>query len=334
MACPPVTIQIAFVHNMLSGVLAKKYDVRPFLLEAGIAPELLQEASARVTAEQYIALFRTLTDRLEDEGMALFSRPLRPGSFALLVRSAASANSLGASIRRAIRTFVILQDDIVPELLREGKQAGFSLRFTSPVKERQVFLHELMLRLFWRLLAWLAGGHLAATRFDFAFECPPYAGWYGKAYTAPLSFGCGRSAFWFDAELLNDPVHRTEAAVRGYLADGQGNIILPKQGDDLVSQRVRRQLQQAHTTWPDLVAMAKLLHMSTSTLQRRLATEGTSFQALKDELRRDVAIVRLNTSNASLAELASELGFADSAAFQRAFKGWTGSAPGVYRRGA
>ncbi len=72
--------------------------------------------------------------------------------------------------------------------------------------------------------------------------------------------------------------------------------------------------------------------MSTATLQRRLANEGTSFQSLKDELRRDTAIVRLNTSTVSLAALAFELGFADSAAFQRAFKGWTGSAPGTYRR--
>jgi AraC-like DNA-binding protein len=73
--------------------------------------------------------------------------------------------------------------------------------------------------------------------------------------------------------------------------------------------------------------------MSTSTLQRRLASEGSSFQSLKDELRRDTAIVRLHTSTVPLATLADELGFADSAAFQRAFKGWTGSAPGAYRRG-
>ena len=73
--------------------------------------------------------------------------------------------------------------------------------------------------------------------------------------------------------------------------------------------------------------------MAASTLQRRLAADGTSFQALKDELRRDLAIVRLNTSTVPLAALADELGFADSAAFQRAFKSWTGSAPGAYRRG-
>ncbi|RYF31488.1 MAG: AraC family transcriptional regulator, partial [Comamonadaceae bacterium] len=75
------------------------------------------------------------------------------------------------------------------------------------------------------------------------------------------------------------------------------------------------------------------LRMSASTVQRRLAAEGTSFQSLKDELRRDLAIVRLNSSTVPLAQLAYELGFADSPAFQRAFKGWTGSAAGAYRKG-
>ena len=72
--------------------------------------------------------------------------------------------------------------------------------------------------------------------------------------------------------------------------------------------------------------------MSPATLQRHLAREGLSFQSLKDELRRDLAIQRLNTSRVPLAELAGELGFADSASFQRAFKKWTGGAPGQYRR--
>ena len=56
-------------------------------------------------------------------------------------------------------------------------------------------------------------------------------------------------------------------------------------------------------------------------LQRRLAREETSFQTWKNELRRDIAIVRLNTSTVPLYTLVGDLGFADSIAFQRAFKG-------------
>lgn len=108
--------------------------------------------------------------------------------------------------------------------------------------------------------------------------------------------------------------------------------MLPRRKDDDVSTRVRMHLQKTMPAWPDLASTARALHMSVSTLQRHLMAERTTFQALKDELRRDLAINRLNTSAVPLVALAAELGFSDSAAFQRAFKCWTGSPPGAYRR--
>lgn len=329
---PPVTISIAFVHGMLSGVQARGQSCDAFPANAGIAPELLQHAGARVTADQYVALFRLLMDRLDDEGLGFLSRPLKPGSFALVARSAVGALTLEVAIRRAARAFGLLQDDVVLEPVREGALAGLALGFSDPALARPVFLHEMLLRVFWRLLAWLAGGKLPAARFDFAFEHPPHVGSYGKVFPAALRFQQQQSAFWFDATLLQHPVRRDEAGLRAFIADAQANVIVPRRGDDAVSARLRSHLQHTQPAWPDLAAAADALHMSASSLQRHLATEGTSFQSLKDELRRDMAIVRLNTSAVPLATLADELGFADSAAFQRAFKNWTGGAPGAYRR--
>jgi AraC-like DNA-binding protein len=330
---PPLTVPIAFVRGMLSGLEAKGRPSDTFLADSGIAPELLQQTGARVTADQYVALFRLLTERLEDDGLCFFSRPLKRGSYALMARAALSAPNLEVAMRRTANTFRLLQDDVTLEVVRDDALAGLAIRFTDEPAQHPHFMHELLLRVFWRLMAWLAGGQLTTERFDFAYERPPYAASYRKIFPAALKFDQRHSAFWFDAARLKDPVRRDEAALRAFLADAQANIIVPRRGDHLVSARVRSHLQHTLPAWPDLAATADALHTSTPTLQRNLAGEGTSFQALKDELRRDMAIVRLNTSAIPLATLATELGFADSAAFQRAFKGWTGSAPGAYRRG-
>lgn len=329
---PPVTISITFVHGMLSGARARGQSCDAFVADAGIAADLLQQAGARVSAAQYVALFRLLTTRLNDESLAFLSRPLKRGSFALIARSAVSATTLEVAMQRAAHTFGLLQDDVELETVRDDTSVGWSLRFSNPAVAQSNFLHEMLLRGLWQLLAWLAGGQLHATRFDFAFASPPYAGSYGKMFPASLRFDRQQSAFWFDAARLHDPVRRDKTALRAFLADVQGRVVVPRR-DEVVGARVRSHLLQTQPAWPDLAATASALHMSTITLQRRLASEGTSFQSLKDELRRDTAIVRLNTSAVPLATLASELGFADSATFQRAFKHWTGSAPGLYRRG-
>lgn len=333
---PPVTIPIAFVQGMLSGLLARgqaaPIDARAALEDAGIEPALLEAPGARVTAEQYVALFALLMERLDDEALCFLSRRLKRGSFALMTRATLGAPTFEVALRRVAHTFSLLQDDLTLVLLQDGPLAGFGLRLNDSAAVRQNFLHELMLRVYWRLLAWLHGGRLAARRFDFGFELPPYADGYAKVFPGPLQFGQPCTAVWFDAGALQTPVHRDAQAMNAFLAAAPANVILPRLAEQAVSARVRSVLQQNRPAWADLATAASSLHMSVSTLQRHLATEGTSFQSLKDQLRRDLAIVRLNTSTVPLAALAEELGFADSAAFQRAFKAWTGGAPGSYRR--
>ncbi len=328
-----ITVPVALVHGMLTGVRAHGETGEIYLADAGIVPDLLLATNARVTAAQYIALYRSLIERLDDESLGFFSRPLKRGSFALMARSALGAPNLESAIRRIARTFRLLQDDALLELNKVENCAALTLNFTATTTTRPAFLDEMLLRVFWRLLAWLAGGQLPVTRFDFAFACPPHIDSYDKIFPAPSCFGQQRSAFWFDLAQLTSAVRQDEAALRAFLADAQANIIVPRRGDS-TSTRVRAYLQGTLPIWPDLSATAEALHISPSTLQRHLAAEGSSFQALKDELRRDIAITHLNTSKISLIALAQELGFTDSAAFQRAFKGWTGSPPGAYRRKA
>jgi len=72
--------------------------------------------------------------------------------------------------------------------------------------------------------------------------------------------------------------------------------------------------------------------MTPATARRRLYEEGTSYQAIKDELRRDQAIAYLTHSDRSVLEVALELGFSERSAFHRAFRKWTGVSPGQFRR--
>jgi AraC-like DNA-binding protein len=80
--------------------------------------------------------------------------------------------------------------------------------------------------------------------------------------------------------------------------------------------------------------VAREFHVSPTTLRRRLDAEGTSYQGIKDELRRDAAVHHLCGTRLSIADIASALGFQETSAFHRAFKRWSGVQPGEYRRRA
>lgn len=101
---------------------------------------------------------------------------------------------------------------------------------------------------------------------------------------------------------------------------------------DLVARieaQVRQELQRGEVS---AAAVARRLRMSPRTLQRRLDDEGTSFRALCERVRQDLARALLADPAVPLAEVAYRLGFSEPGAFGRAFKRWTGSSPGAFRR--
>jgi len=77
--------------------------------------------------------------------------------------------------------------------------------------------------------------------------------------------------------------------------------------------------------------VAQALHLSQRTLQRRLQEEGTSFQSLLDDTRRELAEQYLAQPTMTLLQIAYLLGFADPSNFFRAFRRWFNVTPGEYR---
>jgi AraC-like DNA-binding protein len=80
-----------------------------------------------------------------------------------------------------------------------------------------------------------------------------------------------------------------------------------------------------------LAAMAQRLHLTSRTLNRRLAAEGTTFAHLLEETRRDMACQLLETTQMPAFQIGDSLGYANPSAFTRAFERWTGVAPSQWR---
>ncbi|SDI70468.1 AraC family transcriptional regulator [Aliiruegeria lutimaris] len=83
---------------------------------------------------------------------------------------------------------------------------------------------------------------------------------------------------------------------------------------------------------PPLAEVAMTLGMGARTLQRRLAERGTTYQALVDEARRQLAHQLVGGSQYALSEIAFLTGFSEQSAFISAFKRWEGQTPRAFRQ--
>jgi AraC-like DNA-binding protein len=153
--------------------------------------------------------------------------------------------------------------------------------------------------------------------------------------TDDVAFGAPDSGFALDRALLDAPMRGGDARLL-VTAEGLADAALRAQPRaraiaHAVMARVEALLPEGGAS---IEAVARAMHMSPRTLQRRLEEEQTRFGELLEEVRARVARVLLRHPSLGLAEVAARLGFADLATFSRAFKRWTGMPPGQWRRTA
>ncbi len=329
------TVAIGFVTGILAGLGRTGLSSSELLEHAGIASYLIHQRNARVPVARYAALYRLINEQLDDEGFALFSRPLRRGSFEFLCRAVLSAPTLGLALERIARFLHVVLDDLAVEVEKSARAAVIviSEEQAPPVGATgRVFAYEWLLRMIHGLAAWLVAHPLPLDEVSFPYPPPLHVADYELVFAPRHTFDAPRLEARFPVEWLALPVRRDEAALQAFLADAPASITTLYRRDRALAQRVREHLRAALPEHLALPAIARRLFLSPRTLHRRLEDEGTSFRAIKDGLRRELAIEWLTKTQRPLGRIGSDLGFADAAAFYRAFSAWTGSGPREYRR--
>jgi AraC-like DNA-binding protein len=301
----------------------------PVLAKAGL-PEAVR---APLSAEQYGALWLAVSAAMEDEFFGLGGRPMRPGSFTLLCHAVLHAGTLEQALHRMLRFLKVTLEDPSGELKVEGGLARIVL--TDQGAPRSAFAY----RTFWILVhgvaCWLVGRRLPLRRVDFVCGPPVYGADYRLFFGAPVRFSQPESVLAFDAAFLKLKTNRTERALKEFLRRAPANILVRYRHDAGLVAAIRLKLRALPpTSWPDFDMLAKQMKMPASTLRRRLRAEGQSYQTIKDEIRRALAIRWLAENEKPVGDIAADLGFAEPSAFHRAFRKWMAKSPGAFRREA
>jgi len=327
----PGTIAICFVAAALERVRASGLDVASLLGRVGLSPGLLQVPQARVSAKQYGELWRLVALTLDDEFFGQDSRRMKAGTFAMICHAVLKCKSLGQALERSLRFYALILDDIAGKLVRRGAETAIELHEKAP--GGRVFAHEVLLMLVHGVSCWLVGRRIPVLRAQFSYPEPAHGAEYRSMYSTQLSFGAEHTELVFHSTYLDLPIVQNEQSLKEFLRTAPENILVKYKNASSLGARTRRRLRQSLPgSMPEFETLAAEMNITAATFRRRLHDEGTSYQAIKDQLRRDLAISYLTHSRRSAMDIGLELGFSERSAFHRAFKKWTGASPGEFRR--
>ena len=326
------TVSAAFIQDWLSALENRSTpDALERLLNRVGQGYGTSRPDQRITLSEIARLYQLAAVETGDEMMGLWSRPIRARALQHLVTVLREASSLSSALYRFTTFWNLLLDDFRLELRNREERVELVLIPFSTQTRPQRFGHMLMLKLAHGLLSWLAGRELPVGGVGFAFRRPAFAADYAVIFPAPVRFNMAHTTIAFDLSRVDRPVKRSAAEASTFLQRAPLDWIFTGSREHLHGLRVRAFLYGTDWRHCQLRDAAEALNMTARTLIRRLNDEGTSFQEIKDALRRDMAISELHQGTRTIEEISHDTGFTAPTNFYRAFRKWTGRTPGSYR---
>lgn len=306
---------------------------------AGLSPAALEDLDNRVGYARFVALMQAAIAETGDPALAL--------------RFGADSDfrkwSVVGLIAHASATMVEALEQLnrYGRLVVETESLALGPRFTNSVREGGVWLedHRLNPNAFpeqtestWSRFIVHARenfpDHVFALEAHVTHEKPAHWRAYEEIWRVPVTFGAERNAIRMNPAWPQVRIAPDNRYAFGVLSEKAQALLRDMEARDTIRGRVEALLMaMLHTGQGDIATVAEKMGMSRQTLFRRLKAEGTTFAAVLDDLRRQLALHYLNGRKVSVNETAYLLGFSEPAAFSRAFKRWTGVSPRGAGRG-
>lgn len=307
-------------------------DCAALFKQLGLDFTALQDPDARFAQDDMTRLWHLAVERSGNPAIGLnMAKVVRPASFHVVGYILMSSPTLASGFERLVRYQRIIAEgaDVVFRRQPEGYQLVLTVHGDRLPPTRQSAEASLATAL--ALCGWLTGRALEPIKVMIQGDAPSDLSPYREAFHGPLEFNAAHDALLFRHEDMDAPLPTADAAMAA-LHDRFAGEYLARFAESQVTHRARQALCRLMPHGePKREQVAQSLHLSQRTLQRRLQEEGTSFQALLDETRRQLAEQYLGQPRMTLLEIAYLLGFADPSNFFRAFRRWFDVTPGEYR---
>jgi AraC-like DNA-binding protein len=330
----PMQPSIAGSIALLAWRLLEYYGKDPAqcFASSGFNREQLEDSKTRMSYQVYDEIWactqRVIVDPCAGLNVTQF---WHPATFGVLGYAMLSSSSLRVSLQRMVRYQQVVANESEITLTETAK--GLLL-------EQPIFPHQtdgfplevdVALTTLLHICRFNYGDVFDPVEVNLRRSKPECAGRYYAFYRCPINFSADANNIVLPLEAMDKPlpgadqqlIRMHNRVLQKYLEQQQRSKMVASVRESIVAHLPSGDVNKHQ--------VAKALHMSTRTLQRRLQEEGSSFVEILNETRRELALQYIQDDSLPLKEVSYLLGYSNSTTFSKAFKRWTGKNPSTAR---
>jgi len=328
-------------------------DVESIARAVNLAPARIAslDPEQALPARHYSNLYKEAVVQMQTLGQPLpWAAGVGSEAFELMCHCMISSRTLGEALHLACRFEQLLyplnQHRIALAVVEGRAQLSYRIQFSEQESSlvpsdwdragtKETVANASGLLVWHALCGWLVGQPLEAADVSIAaaYLNDAYRERLSGVFRCPIHFDASETVLCFDAEQLDRRLVHTVDSLEQFLDNAVYQMIAIERQPASTSAAIKSLISiDLPSGLPSFTRISEHLHMSESSLRRRLQKENTSYQNLKDEVRCQVAIDKLLNEQTKVADLAEYLGFTEPSSFVRSFKGWTGETPKTYRQ--
>ena len=330
------TICAAAVKNECELLLRAGANQAEIEKACGIKLTDLTDPDARIPMQRYVQLEQAASRLTGDAAIGLkmgLDSPPIGSQTGILGYIAANSATVREGFQQATRFSNLLSNAHLMELRESGTQAEFVYLRADPV-HFTISGIELALSRTAATLKMLGGAQFQLWSAHFQYTMPHYISTYRQIFGSELWFEEPENKIVFSAAILDQQIPDAQPYLRSVLLTRSTELLAELHEATELKQQVQKEIVSnlpSGTVSIDKIATS--FGVSRQTLYRKLKEEGTSFQTLLEETRKNLAANYLKHTEHSISEIAFLLGFSELSSFHRAFKRWYGNNPRQFRTG-
>jgi AraC-like DNA-binding protein len=333
MAKGPRTVAATSTLAMIRAAEARRVPTDDLLQQAGVSRALLEDPDTRLPGPTVLALWGALRARTGDPALQLSAPVALPfGAYRVIDYLVAASTTVGDGIRRFARFFELIADGVVLAVDGDEDEYWLDLSVADGTPVPPVYVDYVFAALVGRIRMRIRPD-LRVHRVELQQPEPPNPAPYETVFGAPVCFGAEADRLYFTRQEWGARTVSGDEAL-AQLMEAHARTPAPRVVTPASTFRseVERALVAGIPEGRSAADVAKALHVSVRTLQRKLAAAGTTFREVSEAVSAQIAVKHLANPRTSIDEVAFLLGFSDPSSFNRAFRRWTGEPPGRWRR--